>query len=234
MTAIRALNASYPRPVSALLNPYRDGLVGEFIFGGDADKSRRNLAQPGKTGTVTGAPIWSDHWGRFTNVSGQSMDTGIASSMRDLTMVAVMRSTAGFGEAVMSNGTPLAGFILHQTNHEWRFNNSLNANPPEAASVSLTAGETDFRCGFGWGSFGTASSLSVGSGGTGFGSGKGSQANAGSRGGQNFIVAPNLGVGGLAFDIAYLAIYDRILTARERLQVYQSLQAGYAGRATIL
>lgn len=234
MTALRSPSGAFARPVSAVLNPNRDGLVGEFVFGGDAATSRRNLAQRGKLATVNGAPTWSPNWARFTNTSGQNMDTGVASSMRDMTVVAVMRSIGGVGEAVMSNGTPLAGFILAHANHEWRFNNSLNANPPEAASVSLTSGETDFRCGFGWGAFGTVSNLSVGAAGTGFGSNSGSQANGGSRGGQNFIVAPDLGVGGLTFEIAYLAIYDRILTDRERLETYQSLRNGLAGRVTIL
>jgi len=160
------------------------------------------------------------------------METGIPATMRDLTMVAVLRSISGLGEAIISP-SPITGIILAHANHEWRFNNSVTANPPQAASVVLTSGETDFRCGIGWGSFGTVSNLSVGQAGIGFNSAAGSQANAGSRGGQNFVVAPNLGVGNVTFEIAYLSIYDRILTSRERLDVYQSLRAGLTNRAVV-
>ncbi|MNU73352.1 hypothetical protein D3C71_628320 [compost metagenome] len=232
MTAIRSPAAAFTRPVSAVLNANRDGMVAEFVFGGDADTSRRNLAQRGKPATVNGAPTWSANHARFSNNLGQNMDTGVPAAMRDVTMVAVMRSISGVGEAIISPA-PITGFILAHANHEWRFNNSITANPPQAASVVLTPGETDFRCGIGWGSFGTISSLSVGQAGIGFNSAVGSQVNAGSRGGQNFVVAPNLGVGNVTFEIAYLALYDRILTARERLEVYLGLRAGLAGRVTV-
>ena len=232
MTALRSPSGAFARPVSAVLNPVRDGMVAEFVFGGDADTSRRNLAQRGKLATVNGAPTWSPGYARFSNNLGQSMDTGIPATMRDLTMVSVLRSISGSGEAIISP-SPITGFILAHANHEWRFNNSVTANPPQAASVVLTPGETDFRCGIGWGSFGTVSSLSVGQAGIGFNSAVGSQANAGSRGGQNFVVAPNLGVGNITFEIAYLSIYDRILTSRERLDVYQSLRAGLTNRAVV-
>ena len=103
MTALRSPSGAFARPVSALLNPNRDGMVAEFVFGGDAATSRRNLAQRGVLATVNGAPTWSPHWARFANKSGQNMDTGIASSLRDLTMVAVMRSVSGSVRCMATN-----------------------------------------------------------------------------------------------------------------------------------
>lgn len=235
MTAIRAPNAAYPRPVNALLNPHRDGLVGEFVFGGSAALTRRNLAQRGQEGVVGGAPAFAADYASFNSGLGSSLNTRVRTTMRELTMVAVMRSTGGQGAAVMSAGTPLCGFILrHPASRDWRFNNSASENPPGAAQVVIDNGEADFRCGIGWGREGDAPSLSIGSGGVGFGSSVGTVVGGG-RASQDFVVAPVIGgLDPVAFDIAYLALYARILTARERLEVYQALRTGYAGRLAVL
>lgn len=233
MTAIRAPEASFARPVTSTLNPIRDGLVGEFVLGGDAATSRRNLANRPAAGVVNGSPVYGPDSVTFANSSGQSLDTGVKAAMNDVTIICVTRGLGSGNGEIVGAFPPLLNLSFYRSDNTFRFNNGSTGNPPASAGVGIPGGSTDFWTVFAWGEASGVPLIAVGVNGTTLSSGGGNAAGGARSLTETFKIAPNFGIGALQSETAYLAIYDRILTARERLEAYKAIRSGYAGLLSI-
>jgi hypothetical protein len=223
--SIKIATASFTKVLTALSLPARTDLAGEYILGGSFAASSRNLANPAAPLTVQGSPTYNANSVivQPNTTGGFGFNTGLSASM-DWTLLAIRKhSTNGQGVIIGNDSVNMSGLGQFGSNNKFYHGTgdySLGATrtAPAAGSFYFEAGATSY--------LGTASLYYYSA---------GVQQVATSAGvGGNHLTNVYIGSTGLAnggaydCEVAYVAFYNRKLTAAEIEIAYQSLKVFFA------
>lgn len=230
--SIRVSSATFTRTVASLTLPDLDGLIAEYILGGDQARSVVNRANPSSPLTVVGAPSYNTYDAFVTNggYGNNGFDTGIAPT-GDVTMLAVSKTaTVGTHQPFMSAsaGASLLGFEIDST---VRFANSLWGVAPNLASI-FTPSTSNFIFMGGVGVLGAAAKLYLGNAGA-LSNNTGAQTGGNPRNTSATIHMASNNITSGQGSVAYCALFNRAMTEAEVLAAYLSLKAYYTGKIVV-
>lgn len=224
--SIRITGASFNNPIASLTLPFRDGLVGEYLFGGTEVASIRNLANPAKPLTKVGSPVFGGGYVRVSSGptdGSHGFDTGMAPPLDDISIITVVRKVAGKGfPPFISTVDPYTGF--HNYTNVPALYNSQSGTMANVADIPVPA-HTNFAFIAGLLPKGLKGRIEVFDGGV--KSTNTAEVNGGpSRPALLWRIGTSLANSGEGqADIAYIATFDRLLTSAEVDDAYASLKA---------
>lgn len=237
-SSIQLANASFTKRIKASLTcPDRTGLLGEYILAKDAARCLRNIQNGALPLTATGAgtPIYNANSvvlsGSVSYGNGiAGFSTGIVTPA-NFTLIAVRKKLSGGVSAFAS--VPWFGAQANTTGfmeyEGWNFYNSKDGAPPGVAKV-VGAVDGDFHFVAGTATLAGLSSIYAASAGV-MASNTGSANGGGSRPAGALAIVP---AGNVQIELAYAAIYERVLTAGEVSAAYAALKAYFASRGVVV
>lgn len=232
--SIQIAGATFSNTLTSLTLPDRTELLGEYIFGGTQAESIKNRANPALPLTVVGTPTYTAHGAVTTNGSNGFL-TGISGGA-DITLLAIRKlpSSINFTCAVGNDTNSNQLYGLAQYNGTTYLFDSVGFTTGENNGAQLAAPASDT-------SYFMQAAVTK--------SGSLSRIYQYASGVQSFDDASlamtripaeiRIGGGsgsnaGFTCEIAYVAIYDRALTAAEVQAAYASLAAYYSSLGVTL
>lgn len=223
--SIRIPNSSFTYGIASLSLPNRNGLIGEFIFGGDAAKSTKNRASPlSPPSALVATPTYGANYAQIKSggaYGSVGFDLGFVCP-RDATVIAIVQKEVSL-PAFM--GSDVGGFVgFYNYANTPALYNSQSGSAAQVASLPLvTSNKFVFYAG----------KMPIGGKGIIYGAEAGSlvsvespNAGAATRGAGTLKVGTSLTNAGLGTArIAYAAIFERVLTTPEIESAYASLKA---------
>lgn len=230
--SIQISDADFSQVVASLSLPDRSGLVAEYTFGTSEAKSIVNRATPGLASmTVVGAPTYGSNYARITSgASGSNgFNTGVVTPTNATIIVVVRKNTSC--PVFMSTGSMYSGF-LNYSNAPALYNNQAGTDA-NVANVAVPA-HSDFAFfagrmqNSGLGEIYTYASgvLTTNTAET---------AGDAGRSTETLKIGTTITNGGNGIaDMAYAAVFERVLSAAEITAAYASLKAYLATRGVVV
>jgi hypothetical protein len=217
--------------------PDRRGLIGEYLLRGNAATMLRNRANPALPATLTGAgsPVYntnsvvlSGHSTLGGGVAG--IDTGLAPP-RYLTYIVVRKKrTAGNNNAIPWLGSVVGGANLGLADYDgWNMANAQAGIPPVTAKI-VAPTDSDFHFQAGVAGDGGKPTVYVSNGGV-------LTSNTGTGNGPYKAAGPTIKIVPEAywqFEIAYVGVYARMLTAGQVAAADARIRAYLLGRGVVV
>ena len=239
-SSIQIASASFTNGLKASLTcPDRTGLRGEYLLRENATRSIRNIANLAAPAALIGAgtPVYNTN---SVILSGSAsygngiagIDTGLLHTP-DVTVIAVRKKLLA-GASASSNtylGASNNGFRGLQEYMGWSFYNNQGGTPPAVAALAVPA-DTDFHFVAGVGKNAEKGIIYLASGGV-------MSSNEGNTAGSAWVTSANtIKVCGIAgnyqMELAYAAVYDRVLTPTQITEAYEALKAYFATRNIVV
>lgn len=224
---IKSSTATFPlsNQLTSLTLPSRVGLVSEFILGGSEAASIRNHANAAAPLTVVGTPTYNAN--SVTVASGgygnNGFDLGVAPPQSDITMLLIRKkASTGTDINAFSNGSYLGFYGYNGAD----FYNTQSGTAPSIANLSRPT-HSNFYLQIGTGSLAGKGTVSLYTDGV-LTSNTGTANGGSSRGTTSLKIGTDISnVNGIG-EVAYAALYSRILSAAEIAAAYASLKAYFA------
>lgn len=230
--SIQVAGASFTNVVASLSLPDRTGLVGEWTLGTDEAKSIINRANPsGPTATVVGAPTYGDGYARVRSSSGSDgFNTGVALP-NNATIIVAWKKNTGCPVLFGSNVGAFEGFTNYGSAP--LLYNSQGGVASSVADISVPS-HTDYSFMVGilpLGGLGkiyiyAADELTTNT---------AEVAGGASRTGASLLFGTTMTNGGVGIaDVAYGAVFARLLSDDEIAAAYASVKAYLALRELVV
>lgn len=224
--SVRVAGASFANNLASLSLADRADLAGEYVFGGDFDTSKINLANPDLPLTLQGVPTYGANYARvLSGPGGYGFITGLTPSLTS-TQILIRKRTSGHSEQGVVAGaySGLWGFY-DRSNADSKFHDGDSNLGGGASSALPVVGTVFFEAGVLAGGSGTTTKKYSYPAGTQVESVDATPAPVGSPL-PVFVGTTNLySTVATPYDIYYYALYQRVLTAAEIDDAYQSLKA---------
>lgn len=221
-------DASFSQVVSSLTLPDRTGLVGEFVLGGTQAESITNRAAPSLADmTVVGSPTYGVGFAKVRSGGAYGsigFDTGLTTP-ENPTLIVLVRKDTLFPVALGSAG--FNGFVNY--NNQPSLYNSMSGTLSNVPQVSVP-GHTDFAFFAGLLPKGAPGQIYTYASGA-LTTNTGETNGGASRGTETLKIGTtleNVGIG--IADVAYAAVFERLLSADDIDDAYLSLKAFMATR----
>jgi hypothetical protein len=229
-TTLKVRDATFTKVANFNMRlPFINGLVGEHVYGVDATQSVKNLANPSIPSTIVGTPTYGTHYAVIkTIVASQGFNLGYNWTV-DATVIHVVQQVAAQPCWSMNTVAPISGFFNAAGGIFLANSNTGTANQPTFAmpvhgNYFVVAGtmppSAKHRAHLWTG--GVRAMNEAG-------------ANGGAARGGGLIVSGTSTSGATTgtSNLAYTAIFNRILTDAELDLAYLSLKNFYTGKIVI-
>jgi hypothetical protein len=229
--SIQISDADFTQVIASLSLPDRSGLVAEYTFGESDAKSIVNRAAPGLASmTLVGSPVYGSNYAEIKSggaYGSVGFNTGV-SCPTDATMIVVVRKKTALPVFFAELSGTYDGF-LNYTSAPALYNNQ-SGTLSNVANVAVPA-HTDFAF--------FAGRMPKGQNGEIYTYASGvlttdiaeTAGGSGSRGVGPLLIGTSISNGGSGVaDIAYAALFERVLSAAEVASAYASLKAYLATR----
>lgn len=210
--------------VTSLTLPNRSGLVSEFVLGGSQALSIRNLADVASPLTVTGSPTYLDNSVvlSYSGYGNHYFSESKNVPNTDMTLISIRKKPSAGKSGVVTITGGFTGFLDYTGTD---FYNTQSGTGSVVADLTMpTHGNFFFEAATG--PYSAKAKLYLYTDGvlaTADAEGNGSTRNA-----APFVIGASFG-GGIG-EHAFMAVYNRILTAAEIEQAYLAMKAYYAAR----
>lgn len=229
--SIQIKDAQFVNKIGSLTLPDRTGLVAEYIFGKDAATSTINFAGTGGNLTVVGTPVFGDGYAEIKSGSGYGdvgFDTGLTVPS-NATMIVVAKNTT-LCPGYFKTSANFTGFMNYQ--YTPSIYNAQSGTLANVANLPLPT-HSDFAFYAGLMPLADFGEIYI------YEDGAPSVAIAETAGGNKSGSPLSIGTttpssGNGVANIAYAAMFDRVLTAQEIEDAYLSLKAFLATRDVIV
>lgn len=232
--SIQVAGASFPNILASLSLPDRTGLIGEWVLGTDEAKSIVNRANPsGPPMTVVGAPTYGAGYARVSSgaVAGShGFDTGIPREGSE-TIIVVWKKNTGCPVLLGTQQTVSEGFVNYTSVPA--LYNSQGGTTANVANIAVPS-HTDYSFMAGLmplGGLGKIYAYADDELTTNVAETNGNATVSGS----SLKIGTTVGSGGLGIaDIAYAAVFNRLLSDVEIAAAYGSIKAYMALRGLVV